>query len=92
MEEENYGKMGEEGKADMTIIPACPRCAGADTRLIANSPIAGVWQMYGCNHCTYLWRNTETLEGIRTITDKEMESAVLDFPPSPAEPIRFRQV
>ena len=65
----------------MAIIPACPRCSNADTRLIAQSPISGVWEMYGCNHCTYLWRNTETLEGIRTVTEEEIEAATLDFPP-----------
>jgi len=65
----------------MAIIPACPRCSNTDTRLIAQSPISGVWEMYGCNHCTYLWRNTETLEGIRTLTKEEIETATLDFPP-----------
>ncbi len=65
----------------MAINPACPRCSSSDTRLIAKSSILGVWEMYGCNHCTYLWRNTETLEGIRTITEEEIEAATLDFPP-----------
>ena len=65
----------------MAIIPSCPRCSSGDTRLIAKSPLPGVWEMYGCNHCTYLWRNTETLEGIRAITEEEIKSAVLDFPP-----------
>ncbi len=68
---------------EMAIIPACPRCSSADTKLIANSPLAGAWEIYGCNHCTYVWRNTETLEGIRTITEEEIEAAVLDFPPPP---------
>jgi len=81
VEEKNRRKMGKEGKVEMAIIPACPRCNSADTKLIANSPIGGVWEMYGCNHCTYLWRNTETLEGIRTVTEEEIEAAVLDFPP-----------
>ncbi len=65
----------------MAVIPACPRCSSADTKLITDSPIPGAWEMYGCNHCTYLWRNVETLEGIRTITKEEIEAAVLDFPP-----------
>ena len=65
----------------MTNIPACPRCGSAETRLLAESPIQGVWQMYACNHCTYLWRNTENLEGIQTITEEEIGAAVLDFPP-----------
>jgi hypothetical protein len=63
------------------VVPTCPRCHSGDTRLIAESPLPGVWEMYGCNHCTYLWRNTETLEGIRTMTEEEIKSAVLDFPP-----------
>ena len=65
----------------MANIPACPRCGNAETRLIAESPVKGVWEMYGCNHCTYLWRNTESLEGMRTITEEEIEGAVLDNPP-----------
>jgi len=65
----------------MAIIPVCPRCGSGDTRLIAGSPVPGVWEIYGCNHCTYLWRNTETLEGIRKITEEEIEAALLDFPP-----------
>lgn len=66
----------------MAIIPACPRCSSSDTRLVAESTLPGFWEMYGCNHCTYMWRNTETLEGMRTITQEEIESAVLDFPPT----------
>ena len=60
----------------MTITPACPRCSSSDTRLIAESPISGEWEMYGCTHCTYLWRNTETLDGIRTITEEDIEEMV----------------
>jgi len=65
----------------MIKIPPCPRCNSTDTRLITESPIPGFWEIYGCNHCTFLWRSTETLEGIKNITEKEIESAVLDFPP-----------
>ncbi len=66
----------------MANIPACPRCGSAETRLLAESPIKGVWEMYACNHCTYLWRSTENLEGIQTLTEEEIEAAVLDNPPS----------
>jgi hypothetical protein len=65
----------------MADIPACPRCGSPDTTLVADSPVEGTWKMFGCNHCTYLWRNIETLEGIRTVTEEEIEAAVLDFPP-----------
>jgi len=65
----------------MGNIPACPRCNNTDTRLVSESPISGVWRMYGCSHCTFLWRDTETLEGVRTMTEEEIKGAVLDFPP-----------
>jgi len=65
----------------MASIPACPRCSSPDTRLITASPLPGFWEMYGCNRCTYLWRNTETLEGIKTMTETELETGLMDFPP-----------
>lgn len=66
----------------MPTIPACPRCSSGNTRLLAESPVADVWEMYACNRCTYLWRSTETLEGIRTITEEEIDASLLDFPPA----------
>ena len=88
MEGQNYPSMGRKEEVEMATIPACPRCSNTDTQLIADSPIAGAWQVYGCNHCTYLWRNTETLDGIRTISEEELQAAVLDFPP-PATSTQF---
>ena len=50
-------------------LPACPRCDTAQARLVARSPVGGVWQMFLCPVCFYSWRSSEpdamtTREGI----------------------------
>ncbi|MGP4018982.1 non-oxidative hydroxyarylic acid decarboxylases subunit D [Saccharopolyspora sp. 5N708] len=37
----------------------CPRCVCEDVRLLAVSPVAGVWQVLQCVRCLYTWRSTE---------------------------------
>jgi hypothetical protein len=81
LEKEDRKELGREVKSTAMMIPACPRCGKTNTELLAKSPVPDVWEMYGCKTCTYLWRNIEPLEGIRTITEEEIEAAVLDFPP-----------
>jgi hypothetical protein len=51
------------------IAAACPRCGTAHTRVIARSPVEGVWEISLCSTCFYSWRSTEpayatTPEGI----------------------------
>jgi len=59
----------------------CPRCAGSDVTAIGTSPIEGVWELYRCGICQYVWRSTEGKEMLTTIklTQEEMN----EIPPVP---------
>ncbi len=48
----------------MTKAAACPRCDSTQVRKLADSPIKGKWEVYGCDECNYVWRSTEDLSGI----------------------------
>jgi vanillate/4-hydroxybenzoate decarboxylase subunit D len=37
----------------------CPRCDHPDVRLLATSPVPGVWELRQCARCHYSWRDTE---------------------------------
>jgi hypothetical protein len=50
----------------------CPRCRTAGAATLAQSPVAGVWTVYGCNVCFYTWRSTEPQEN--TDPDKYPEA------------------
>ena len=43
----------------------CPRCESTSTGVRFESPVAGVWTLYGCDDCLFTWRSTEP----KTITD-----------------------
>lgn len=40
----------------------CPRCRSATVTTFATSPVAGVWQVFGCATCRYTWRSSEPRE------------------------------
>ena len=42
----------------MALSP-CPRCRSNTTKVRAQSPVAGVWTIFGCDTCFYTWRSTE---------------------------------
>lgn len=37
----------------------CPRCRSTTIEVQAQSPVAGVWTVFGCQTCRYAWRSTE---------------------------------
>jgi hypothetical protein len=37
----------------------CLRCDTEGCSLLSGSPIAGKWELYRCNRCRFVWRNTE---------------------------------
>ncbi|MFK0153155.1 non-oxidative hydroxyarylic acid decarboxylases subunit D [Streptomyces sp. NPDC090493] len=42
------------------VTPAeCPRCGHDKLDRIHTSPVAGVWEIYGCRQCMYTWRTSE---------------------------------
>jgi len=40
----------------------CPRCRSTTIDTRATSPVAGVWILYACRTCLYVWRSTEPEE------------------------------
>ena len=52
----------------------CPRCDEAGTEKVSDSPIPGIWEVYRCRHCNFVWRSTENLAGIhkydRSLVDR----------------------
>jgi hypothetical protein len=51
--------------------PICPRCESSPTKIRFESPVAGVWTLYGCDDCLFTWRSTEP----ETITDPKLYPA-----------------
>ncbi|MFJ8818136.1 non-oxidative hydroxyarylic acid decarboxylases subunit D [Amycolatopsis thermoflava] len=37
----------------------CPRCEFEVVEKLADSPVAGVWEVLQCRRCLYTWRTTE---------------------------------
>jgi hypothetical protein len=46
------------------MLTPCPRCDDPRTEKVSDSPIPGVWEVYRCTHCNYVWRSSEKLSGI----------------------------
>jgi predicted Zn finger-like uncharacterized protein len=81
MEKENYAIMAERREVKrMATLPTCPRCDAKQTLKIADSPVKGKWEVYRCPKCNYLWRSTETLEGIVKLTGKIIDEAIPTVP------------
>lgn len=69
-------------------LPICPRCRSNSSQQYAVSATPGVWTMYGCHTCFYVWRSTEPLAN----TDPDHYPAVFklspqDIPKFPALPV-----
>ena len=45
----------------------CPRCEGKDIKAIGTSPKEGVWELYRCDICQYVWRSTESKDMLTSI-------------------------
>ena len=45
-----------------TSLPICPRCRSNASEVRGVSPKPGVWTVFGCNTCFYVWRSTEPEE------------------------------
>ncbi|WP_408363919.1 MULTISPECIES: non-oxidative hydroxyarylic acid decarboxylases subunit D [unclassified Paraburkholderia] len=56
---------------DTSTAPICPRCESSSTLVRFESPVAGVWTLFGCNACLFTWRSTEPA----TITDPKLYPA-----------------
>ncbi len=41
---------------------ACPRCRAKAVTVMSASPVPGVWTIFGCQTCLYVWRSTEPEE------------------------------
>jgi hypothetical protein len=47
---------------DVSQPTICPRCRSATIVVQAQSPVAGVWTVFGCATCRYVWRSAEPEE------------------------------
>ncbi|MBW0103024.1 non-oxidative hydroxyarylic acid decarboxylases subunit D [Pseudonocardia sp. KRD291] len=45
----------------------CPRCRGTDAVALTTSPVPGVFTVFRCPDCIFVWRSTEP----RTMTDPD---------------------
>ena len=55
----------------------CPRCRSTTTEVRSTSPVAGVWTLFACTTCLYVWRSTEPEEN----TDPDKYPAVFRLKP-----------
>ncbi|WP_320782089.1 non-oxidative hydroxyarylic acid decarboxylases subunit D [Streptomyces sp. CRN 30] len=44
---------------DRALPTVCPRCEHDALTTVADSPVPGVWQVFRCARCLYMWRSTE---------------------------------
>lgn len=66
---------------------SCPRCGSDKSRVISKSPVEGVWKLFVCDSCKYVWRDTENKEELTPDFDgdpEELEKAVV-VPPIPED-------
>jgi hypothetical protein len=40
----------------------CPRCDSDQVKIMAQSPVGDVWEVYICERCWFSWRSTEKVE------------------------------
>lgn len=57
-------------------VPACPRCDATQTLKIADSPVAGKWEVYRCPSCNFVWRSTEQFDELAKLSSQMVEQAV----------------
>jgi vanillate/4-hydroxybenzoate decarboxylase subunit D len=68
----------------------CPRCDSETVSLLVKAPEGGVWEVYKCSTCDFIWRSTESED----ITDPEKYDSrfkinpakIGDLPPMPPIP------
>ena len=65
----------------------CPRCEAKDVKIIGKSVIQGVWELYHCTICQYVWRSTETKDMLTSI--KLTEEEIREIPSVP--PLRIKE-
>lgn len=56
---------------------SCPRCDDKGIKKIADSPKPGVWEVYRCTRCNYVWRSTEKLDTIHKYDEELVKMAQL---------------
>lgn len=54
----------------------CPRCDSRQTAKIADSPVKGVFEIYKCKHCNFVWRSTEDLSQLDKLRPEDMANAI----------------
>jgi len=59
----------------MSTPASCPRCDDTRTEQVAVSPVPGVWEVFRCQHCNYVWRSTEELTGIAKYDQQVVDRA-----------------
>ena len=67
-------------------LSVCPRCRSDASAVRAQSPVAGVWTIFGCDTCFYTWRSTEPSSN----TDPEQYPAI--FRLNPDDVAKFPEV
>ena len=65
--------------------PMCPRCRSTTSGVLTSSPVPGVWTLYQCTTCLYVWRSTEPEEN--TNPDKYPPAFRLDPQALPTLPV-----
>lgn len=54
----------------------CPRCQNPQTAKVAESPVKGVFEIYRCKNCNFVWRSTEDLGQLQKLTPEGMANAI----------------
>jgi transposase-like protein len=60
-------------------VPKCPRCDSDKTIKAGESPVKGVFEIFSCNNCNYVWRSTEDLTGISQMVEYWRQTANTDL-------------
>ena len=63
----------------------CLRCDRTDFTCIGESPVKGKWQLFRCNTCSFVWRNTEEsylAPYVTKLDEERMRSIIWSYDPT----------
>ena len=65
----------------------CPRCESEKIKMMVQSPVGDVWEMYLCEECFYSWRSTEDVRVLDKfkLTKEKIDSMDVIPPVPPLE-------
>lgn len=62
----------------------CLRCDKKSYTCIGESPVQGKWQLFRCDHCSFVWRSTEEsylASHVAKLGEEDMQGIIWPYDP-----------